>query len=510
MTVRVTTAAGSADRDRDTIAAGVPSRALMQRAGAAAAGEIARRLPGPLARGVTVFAGGGNNGGDGWVVARALAAAGIPVGVVAVGEPRTDDARAERELARPHVETAAMPAAPGVVVDALLGTGSSGAPRGDVAGAIATIAALRARGAAVVALDVPSGVDATSGAAEGAVAADLTITFGTLKRGLLVARGEAGEIVVVDIGLRDPGPGDADPRLVDARQVRGMLPRIAADAHKGTRGKVLVVGGAEGMAGAAVLAGRAALVSGAGMVQLAVAEASVPAVQAALPAALAAAWPLDVALRDRLLAWADVLLLGPGLGAGDDARALAEELLARWRGPVVLDADGLNAFAGRARALGALLGGRPAVLTPHPGECGRLVGQPIEEVLAARFDVGARLAEASAATVLLKGVPTVVSDARGARWISAAGGPVLATAGSGDVLGGVIATLLAQRLGALDAAACGAWIHGRAGEIAARQRGGTRGTVLDDVIARLPDALRVPDERCTYPVLAEMPRAGDA
>ena len=509
MTVRVVTAAASSSADRATIAAGVPSRALMQRAGAAAAGEIARRYADRLTSGVAVFAGAGNNGGDGWVVARCLAAAGVAVSVVSVGEPRTDDARAEMELTHSLVQAGTLPAAPAVVVDALLGTGASGAPRGEVAGAIATIAAMRARGAAVVALDVPSGVDATRGTATDAVVADLTVTFGSMKRGLLVARAHAGTIVVVDIGLANQPALDAGaPWLLDAPLVRSRVPGIAVDAHKGTRGKVLVVGGAPGMAGATILAGQAAMRSGAGMVQLVVASPSLPPVQGALPAALAARWPRSAGARERLVSWGDVMLLGPGLGASDETRLFAMDLLAHFRGPVVLDADALNVFAGRLGELEDLLAGRPAVLTPHPGEFARLLEIEIDDVLAERFEIGARLAERTGATVLLKGVPTVVSDAGGAAWVSASGGPALATAGSGDVLGGIVATLLAQGVEPTDAAACGAWVHGRAGELAAATNGGARGTSLDDVLAALPAAWSAPDEPLVYPVIAELPRTG--
>jgi NAD(P)H-hydrate epimerase len=506
--VRVTSAAESAALDQATIAAGVPSRALMQRAGGGAAAAIARRFAARLARGVAIFAGPGNNGGDGWVVARAFAAAGIRVTVVPVGDARTDDARAERALAQPLVETEELHGGEALVVDALLGTGASGAPRGDVAGAIATIAALRGRGAAVVLLDVPSGVDATTGAADGAVRADLTITFGSMKRGLLVARAHAGETIVLDIGLLDDrtAPG---PRLVDAAWALSRVPPIAADAHKGTRGRVLVIGGAPGMAGAAVLAARAAQASGAGMTKLLVAPDSLPAAQAAAPAALAGAWPASPDELEPHLAWADAVLLGPGLGRSADAERLLALALERHRGPVVLDADALNAFAGRAPALAGSLDGRPAVLTPHPAEFARLTSRSVEETLAQRFDAGASLAAAAHAIVLLKGVPTVVSDAGGPRWVSGAGSPVLAAAGSGDLLGGVAATLLAQGVSALDAAAVSAWAHGRAGELAAAGRRTVRGATLDDVCVALGRAWTMPDETMVYPVLAALPRAGD-
>src|SRR5688500_3303212 len=264
----------------------------MQRAGAAAAAEIAARFGGRLAAGVHIFAGPGNNGGDAWVVAGALAAAGVRVRVTQVGETRSDDARAEREHAAPLVEQDGEGGGERVVVDGLLGTGSSGAPRGAVAAAIARIAARRASGGVVVALDVPSGVDATSGADADAVAADVTLTFGTMKRGLLVARGRAGRIVVLDIGLgRHAAIDDGAPLLADDEWVAARIPPIAADAHKGTRGRIVVVGGAAGMAGAVVHAAHAAGRSGVGLVRLLVASESVPVVQAAAHHAMAYPWP---------------------------------------------------------------------------------------------------------------------------------------------------------------------------------------------------------------------------
>ena len=318
--------------DVATIVRGVPSRALMQRAGAAAVAEIARRHASRLPGGVLLLAGGGNNGGDAWVVARALAAAGVHCRVHEAVPARTDDARAERELALPVVECAPPGDASPLVIDGLLGTGAAGRPRGAVAEAIAHAARLRAGGAVVVALDIPSGVDATTGDADGALAADLTLTFGAIKRGLLVARANAGRIALLDIGLlHAPDDAIAPPQLVDGAWVRRHVPRIAPDAHKGTRRKLVIVGGAEGMAGAAVLAARAAAASGIGMVRCLVAPASLPVVQGAVPEALGGRWPtsddeVDTALCD----WADAVLVGPGLGRSDAVRAMLERILSRW------------------------------------------------------------------------------------------------------------------------------------------------------------------------------------
>jgi ADP-dependent NAD(P)H-hydrate dehydratase / NAD(P)H-hydrate epimerase len=520
----VTTAAQAAARDAAAVAAGVPSRALMQRAGAAAAAEIALRYPFHLASGALVFAGPGNNGGDAWVVARALAATGIRVRVCEPVGAKTDDACAERALALPGVElhawssTAARGLADSgerLVVDGLLGTGASGAPRGMLAGAIEAIDALHARGATVVALDVPSGLDASTGAAERAVTADLTVTFATVKRGILVARARCGAIAVLDIGLdAQTDPDDGAPTVVDGRWVASVLPPIPADAHKGTRKRVAIVGGAVGMAGATVLAARAAARSSVGMVKLVIAPASVPVVQEAEPAALAAGWPADdAALEREIVDWADAVAIGPGLGRDTDARALAERVLRAWRGPVVIDADGLNVFAGDAEALGRLLGGRPALLTPHPAEFARLAEVDIAEVLASRFDAGRALAARCHGAVLLKGLPTVVTSPDGEQLVSAAGTPALATAGSGDVLTGIAATLLAQIGDPLVAGAAAAWAHGRAAELAHgapdAARLTARGVTLDDVLSALPSAWEVDIRPPRYPVLLELPAVGD-
>ena len=510
--LRVVTAAEAAARDADAIAAGIPSRALMQRAGAAAAAEIALRFPDRLARGATVYAGPGNNGGDGWVIAGALAATGVRVRVIEPLPTRAADALAERALAARSVsieQTASAGPEP-LIVDALLGTGSRGPVEGPLAAAVDAMVAARAAGVAVVAVDVPTGVDATSGAVATSVEADLTLTFGTIKRGHLLARSHCGRIVVLDIGLgafadRDDGA----PILVDGGWVSARVPSIPADAHKGTRGRVVVVGGAEGMVGAALLSARGALASGAGMVRLLVAPSSVDAVHAAAPAVLCASWPrTDAAIDESINQWADVVALGPGLGRDDGARHLVERVLQAFRGPVVIDADALSVFADDLDALAPLLDGRDALLTPHAGELARLMTSNAEAVTTRRFDVGRDAATRARATVLLKGAPTVVAASTGECFVSATGGPVLATGGSGDVLTGMAATLLGQGMRAVQAGACAAWVHGHAADRAVRARGAdrVRGATLEDVLAQLPAAWSAAVAAPTRsPVLFELP-----
>jgi ADP-dependent NAD(P)H-hydrate dehydratase / NAD(P)H-hydrate epimerase len=507
----VVTSAEAARDDARTIALGVPSRALMQRAGAAAATEISLRYSPLLGQGALVFAGPGNNGGDGWVVAGALARSGVRVRVCEPAAVGTADARAERELALPWVQSVplaelAAPVAERVIVDALLGTGGAGEPRGELARAIQVMTENRAAGAKVVALDVPSGLDAATGGGAVVCPASLTVSFGAMKRGLLVSRSLAGRIVVLDIGLAAGEPADEAPILVDERWARARLPMIAAEAHKGGRGKVAVVGGAAGMAGATILASRAAQRSGAGMVKLIVAPESMASVQRGEPTALAAPWTDAV---DEC-GWADAVAVGPGLGATAASRALVESVLRAWEGPILLDADALNVFAGDVDSLASMLNGRPAIITPHPMELARLIDTTVDRVLEDRFAVGEQLAERLGAVVLLKGVPTVISAAGQPVAVSARGTPALAAAGSGDLLAGIGVTLLAQlRAAPFDAAAIAALVHGRAGEIAsgvsATGGGRVRGVTIDDVLAALPAAWALPTSVSRYPVMAELP-----
>ncbi|MDQ6830507.1 MAG: NAD(P)H-hydrate dehydratase [Gemmatimonadota bacterium] len=509
-TILVSTAAQSRGIDARAIAAGTLSRTLMQRASAAAAEQIALRYADQLAEGIVVYAGPGNNGGDAWGVARALAARGGPVGVIPVGESRPDDARAERDLALAEISFGDV-REPALIVDGVLGTGARGEPHGEIAAAIASINAMRARGTIVVALDVPSGLDATTGARDNAVSADCTLTFGTLKRGLLAARGAAGRIVVLDIGLGDANGDEDAAQLVDAAWVGEHVPRFDPDAHKGTRKKLAIAGGELGMAGAPMLAARASLRTGAGIVRLIVAPQNVAVVQTAVPTALARPWPAHDAPDEEIDAlvadWADAVVIGPGMGTAADSRRTVERLLTCWHGPVVVDADALNLFNKDLSSLGTLLRGRPALITPHPMEMARLTGRSTEEVLANRFDIAVEVANEIGATVMLKGVPTYIASPGERTLVSATGTPALATGGSGDLLAGIVGTLLAQIGNAHAAAACGAWAHGRAAELAGKGRT-IRGVTLADVEEALA-FVWARESKPVAPILAELPPIGD-
>jgi NAD(P)H-hydrate epimerase len=505
MTTLVTTAAEAAARDAIAIAQlgadGLPSDALMQRAGAEAARLIRQLAQQHALSEVAIYAGPGNNGGDAWVVAEHLRAAGLRVRVHALGAPRTDDARAAHTRAVAHGAFEPPAGVEPLVVDGLLGTGATGAPRDAVAAALALVRAAHERGAIIVALDVPSGLDATTGDDHGAVPAHLTLTFDTLKRGLVVRRDLAGRTLVLDIGI-DPAvvPQGSALLLLDQAVVRASIPRITATAHKGTRGRVAIVGGAAGMAGAPIIAAHGALRSGAGLVTCVVAPESRSAVHAAVPYAIALTW-------DEPLPASDVVVLGPGLGAIRRARIAQWVATSSPRTVLVLDADALNAYAGDMAALRALIGEHRAILTPHPTECARLLGVSTADVLRDRFTIGQQLAAATNAVVILKGTPTVISAPNGEILVAPVGSPVLATGGSGDLLAGILGSLAAVMPSAWLAAQAAVWAHGAAAERAATSP--IRGVTLADVEHELPFVWHAPPPGLELGVFAELPFVGE-
>ena len=502
--VRVVSAKESAELDRAAIDSGIPSRVLMERAGTGAAMEISRRYPEQLRQGAVIFAGPGNNGGDGWVVAGSLAREGVDVTVIEAGAVKSPDALAWKQATSDSVTVVdSPPDGASVVIDALLGTGAEGEPRGRIADGIASINRMRSLGARVAALDLPSGLDATTGNHKACVVADVSLMFGALKRGSLLARDCCGEIVVLDIGLDDTPSSRADrlPMLVDGEWVRSRIPPIRFDAHKGSRKHLALIGGGAGMPGAVVLAARAALRSGIGLVRALVDRGNVGAVLEAAPSALISEWPAsNDEIQAKISGWADALVIGPGLGKSDNTRILVERILSDSKLPVLLDADALNVFEGDARALGALLAGRPALITPHVAEFARLAGARVDDARANRFDIGVDLARTLAATVLLKGSPTVVFSPAGERFVVPRGTAALGSGGSGDILAGIAGTLLAQTADPVGAACCSAWVHGRAAELC----GYVRGTTLEDVLFALPRAWNEPESALVPPVLATL------
>ena len=461
----------------------IPSRLLMEAAGRAAASVLAREFPGAAARGVLVAAGAGNNGGDGWVMARALHAAGIPVWVCAL-DPKTDDAVDNRALARVDgvrelSRTESWPAA-AVVVDALLGTGATGPARGDVLTLGERVAT---HGVPILAVDGPTGLDLSSGEAHGPVKAELCVTFGGPRRGHLLGREWCGRIVVVDIGLPPPDP--AWPQLVTDRWARERLPRLAPTMHKGDRGRVIIIGGAAGMTGAALHAARAALAAGAGLAKLIAPRVTIEAARASLPDLLTVESALGPELEPSVaeaIDWADALVIGPGLSREPERGTFLKAVLARRAVPTILDADALALFEGRAD--------RPLVFTPHLGEFRRLAGDTLaDEAANDRWSAAENAARQLNGTVLLKGVPTVIADVRGPMLTVASGNPGLATGGSGDLLAGFIGAFLARGTPPGEAAALGAHALGRAAEQGAKQWT-ARSLRPADVLAALPGVWR--------------------
>jgi len=480
----------SAAWDASAVADGVALATLMETAGRAAAAVLASRYAHRLREGVLVAAGPGHNGGDGWVLARALHRLDLPVWVTATPGAGAElrelmATRARREGVREVAPDGPWPSI-GVAVDALLGTGASGAPRPPMAALLDRMVDLDVP---ILAIDGPTGVDLRSGILHGTARADVSVTFGGVRRGHLLARDEVGEVVVVDIG--HPPPDPAWPSLVTDAQAADWLRRLRSTDHKGVRGRVVILGGDYGMAGAARMAGRSAFGAGAGLVHVVAPPETVAALMQAEPDLQTFAHPLDrepTAALLELVGRADALVAGPGLGRGPGRRALVAAL-ASVAQALVLDADALIAFQDAADELRALAAGRPTVLTPHPGEFRTLFPDlaPVRELDPwAAADAGA---ERSGATLLLKGVPTVVARTGRPPLTVAAGNPGLATGGSGDVLSGLVGTALAQRLAPEIAAGLGAQALGRAADLAAR-RSSARTLRPMDVVAALPDLWR--------------------
>jgi NAD(P)H-hydrate epimerase len=501
--IPVLNATQAADWDeRARSAHDIPSRVLMEAAGRASVDVLAREYPGPLANGVLVVAGHGNNGGDGWVVARALAALGVRVYATEIDKGRSPDCEANRKLALGEGVELVDPDGEwpqvGIVVDAILGTGASGEPRGAL-GELATRAAQHH--GPVVAVDGPTGLDLTTGEAHGPVRATLTVTFGGARRGHLLQRAWCGKVVVVDIGFPPPNP--EWPRLFTDYDARRLLPPLEAEFHKGDRGRVVVIGGAEGMAGATLHAASAAFAAGAGLVKIAGSPVTVQAAQSKMPDALTVTTVLGPGLEPALeeaIDWADAIALGPGLGRGDERTNLVAAVLERAKAPVVIDADALHA------GMEALTrGSTPRVFTPHPGEFKSAFPDLAELLGADRFDAAAS-AVAAPAVVLLKGVPTVVAGHGRPLTVVATGNPALATGGSGDLLSGFIAAFLARGLNPDDAAGLGAFTLGRAAELASGEQS-VRTTRPGDVLAATPELWHRLAAPPTFvpPILVELP-----
>jgi NAD(P)H-hydrate epimerase len=459
---------------------GIPGYELMRRAAAAAFASLRRNWPD--AQRVAVYCGPGNNGGDGYLLALLAREAGLSVEVLALGDGQGEGDAARARAAceaggvpvRRWVAASALPDAD-VHVDALYGTGLNRPPRPEAA---TLIERLDASGAPILALDVPSGLDADTGHCPGAaIRASLTVTFIASKRGLHTGQAAAhtGRIELATLGL----PETVWSSAPDARLLEPVaLPPRPRDAHKGRNGHVLAIGGDHGTAGAIRLCGEAALRGGAGLVSVATQAEHLMALNAGRPELMAHAVNGPQALEP-LLARASVLAVGPGLGQGAWGHALWLTALDSAL-PLVLDADGLNLLAIEPRRFDPA---RQVVLTPHPGEAARLLHCPVGEIERDRFAAARALAQRFGAVVVLKGAGSLVADPDGRLDVCPWGNPGMASGGMGDLLTGLVAALLAQGCPAAQAARLGVGLHARAGDRAARE--GERGMIASDLLAPL-------------------------
>ena len=497
--------------DASTIRSGVPSSILMENAGAALVSALRGRYP--EWKRVVVVCGPGNNGGDGLVAARLLAYAGVAVTVFTLappdaylGDPAENlgraraagispealgDAAARRRLAR------ALARADGVV-DALFGTGLTRPLSGE---ASRVVAALNASGRAIVAADVPSGISSDAGEIRGpAVRAALTIAFGAPKPcHILPPASEAcGRLVVADIGIPRARLDARSARLwlAETSDVAERLPPRPLESHKADFGRLAVIAGSRGKGGAAILAARGALRAGAGLVTIFCPESLASLSVSALPEAMTEPLPEErgsiaeaaAPAVHRALRSFDAAIVGPGLGTSAGTVAFLERLLAGTRLPLVLDADALNAFAGRPSRL-RRPGPARTVLTPHPGEAGRLLGRPSRRIQADRLGAAIQLARTTGSIVLLKGARTLVAEPGGRVVANPTGTPLLAAAGSGDVLAGILGAFLAGGLAPKEAAMCAAWLHGAAAE-ALEPRLGDAGLLSHEIADAVPGVRR--------------------
>jgi hydroxyethylthiazole kinase-like uncharacterized protein yjeF len=509
--VRVLTAQQMRDADRRTIEAGTPSIALMERAGQEVVVAIAAAFPGRASRQTVIVAGRGNNGGDGFVVARGLRERGSRVLAVLIGRAPdiTPDAAVNLErfvrmggdvIEAPDESAwqAVLPRVRGadLIVDALAGTGLKPPLSGLMASVVRD---LNGAGKPVVAIDLPSGMSADTPELSGdVVRAVLTVTLAAPKIALTQAPATdvAGTVVVVDIGIPRAiidGLGGPLVETLTADRMRPLTGPRKPDVHKGNFGHVLVVAGSPGKTGAASLAAMGALRSGAGLVTVAT-----PASSAHVVAALGREY-MTLALEEgdglvtqpasaRVLAFdADVVAAGPGLGRGPGVIAFVRTLVEQCTRPLVLDADALQALAGADD----LLRRRPAptVLTPHPGEMAALTGRSIADIQANRLDAAREFARRSGAVVVLKGAGTVIAAPNGRAYINTTGNPGMATAGTGDVLTGAVAAWAARVQPLEEAAALAVYLHGAAGDLAAADVGEI-GLIAGDLLNHLGPAAR--------------------
>ncbi len=490
---------------------GIPGVVLMENAGVAVVKEIEKVIGSLTDKKICIFAGKGNNGGDGYVIARHLFNRGAKGKVFLLGDKTAiaGDARVNLDILdkmgidvlevvsdRDWDKVKIASTFADFLVDALLGTGFQGELSDVMAQAVDII---NRAGKTVFSVDIPSGVNADNGQIGNlAVKADYTVTFGLPKPGMLLYPGAllAGEVIVADIGI--PAGLQTNPDLkqtvVEADTIRALFRPRRPDAHKGSCGKVLVVAGSQGLTGAAALTSTSALRTGAGLVTLAIAESLHDIMEVKLTEVMTSPLPelhkgaIGQEALPRiaeLAANCEVLAVGPGLGRQDDTMIAICEMVKTFPLPMVIDADGLNALVGNTDLLTEVE--TPLILTPHPGEMARLTGLTADEVNRDRIGTARSAAAAWGCIVVLKGARTVTALPDGNVFINTSGNSGMASGGTGDVLTGVIAGLLAQGLSAADAAVAGVYIHGLAGDLAADK--GTIGLMAGDVLNFVPRAI---------------------
>ena len=509
----VVTAQEMRELDRLTIEKyGVPSLVLMERAGAAIAQAILERLARPAKKGVLIVAGKGNNGGDGFVVARLLKKKRIPCAVALLArkdEVSPDSARNLRAFLRLKGKVVEVPAGSlellsreisgkGLLVDALFGTGMKNDVRGHFAEAIAL---MNASGLPVVAVDIPSGLHTDTGLPLGIAAqAEMTVTLGYPKLGEVIYPGldYVGDLAVADIGIDCNAVREVNPEtaLLDQEEIKWLVPKREADTHKGTYGHLLVMAGSPGKTGAAIMACRAAMRTGAGLTTLAGPRSLNDIFASSLvevmtePLGDSGADALETLSEPewrRLLERKDAFLFGPGIGVNDATHNALRWLLRNLEIPWVIDADGLNNLALEMERLRHAK--TPPILTPHPGEMARLIGKDNAAVNQDRVGVARSFAVANRCYLVLKGARTVIATPGGKVFINSTGNPGMASGGMGDVLAGMLAALLGQGLSPENAMKLGVYLHGLAGDRVAAKRGEI-GLIASDVIEELPHAIR--------------------
>ncbi|MBI4547896.1 MAG: NAD(P)H-hydrate dehydratase [Ignavibacteriae bacterium] len=497
----------------------IPGLILMENAGRSVVERMEKHYGSLSGKSVIVFCGKGNNGGDGFVVARHLYNRGANVLIIIVGRAREikGDARVNYEtikkmtqslpkndirLSRIEVTSAKklnkLPQA-NFLVDALFGTGFSGAGRGvykDVIEKMNTLEGTR------ISIDIPSGVNADNGVVENvAVKANLTVTMGLKKIGLIIGKGKehAGAVEVADISMpREVIEKTASQTfIISVEDVRGVLPKRSFDAHKHSVGKIFVLAGSRGLTGAAAMTSSSAMKAGAGAVILGTPSSVYPILAKKLTEVMVE--PLDetsegsVSLSayeqiQKHVRWADVVIVGPGLSRDSETQQLVWKIVSTIDKPLLIDADGLNALAENILVLKRHKS-KDVIITPHTGELSRLIGLPSEDIERNRVEIARTVAEQFKLTLVLKGAPTVTASERGEVYINSTGNPGMATAGSGDVLAGLIGGLWAQGMTRTDAAYAGVFIHGLAGDMA-RDTYGEKSLMAMDIQSYLPEAIQ--------------------